>query len=72
MGMDIRYSIERIEWLDDYIPLKGVNTLVSREMCKMFYSIHTDNSIIKKAEKRQNGILDADYSKVKFLQWWRN
>lgn len=31
----------------------------------MVYSIHMDDSIIKEAEKRQNEILDADYSKVK-------
>ena len=64
MGMDIRFSVERVEWLDDFIPLKRVNTLVNRQMCEMLYSIHTDDPIIKEAEKRQNGILDADYSKV--------
>ena len=62
--MDIRYFVERVEWLDDYIPLKKVNTLVNREMCEILYSIHTDNPIIKEAKKRQNGILDVDYSKV--------
>ena len=64
MGMDIRYSCERVEWLDDYIQLKPLNTLAERGVCEMLYAIHTDDPIIKEAEERQNRILDADYSKV--------
>ena len=64
MGMDISYSKERVEWLDDYIPLKELDTLADREMCEMLYLIHTDSPIIKEMEERSDRILDADYLKV--------
>ena len=64
MGVDILYSQERVKWLDDFIPLKRVNTLVDREMCEMLYSIHTDSPLIKEMEERADRILDVDYSKV--------
>ena len=64
MGVDISYSRERVEWLDDFIPLKELNTLVDWEMCEMLYSIHTDSPLIKEMEERTDRILDADYSAV--------
>ena len=62
--MDISYSKERVEWLDDYIPLKELDTLADREICKMLYSIQTNSQIIKEIEEQSDRILDADYSKV--------
>ena len=50
--------------MDDFIPLKELNTLVDREMCDMLYSIHTDSPLIKDMEERTDRILDADYSAV--------
>ena len=64
MGLDISYRRERVEWLDDYIPLKELDTLKDRQVCEMLYSVHTDAPILKEMEERQNRILDADYSKV--------
>lgn len=64
MGVDISYSRERVEWLDDFIPLKELNTLADPEMCEMLYSIHTDSPLIKKMEERTDRIFDADYSAV--------
>ena len=34
MGVDISYSRERVEWLDDFIPLKHVNTLEDGKCAK--------------------------------------
>jgi len=62
--LDISYRREQVEWLDDYIPLKELDTLKDRQVCEMLYSIHTDAPILKEMEERQNCILDADYSKV--------
>lgn len=64
MGCDISYSRKRVEWLDDYIPLKPLNTLDDKEVCEMLYSIHADAPMLKEMEERNNRILDADYSKV--------
>jgi len=64
MGFNISYSRERVEWMDDWVPLKELDTLADRETCEMLYSIHTDAPILKEMEDRQNRILDADYSKV--------
>ena len=50
MGIDISYSRERVEWMDDWVPLKELDTLADHETCEMLYLIHTDAPILKEME----------------------
>jgi hypothetical protein len=72
MGMDLMTSIgitvdceqRCLRWGGTYIPLKTRATLNNDETLHMLYHAANEPDILQEAEKRQNRILDADYSKV--------
>jgi hypothetical protein len=72
MGMDFMTSIgitvdcekRCIRWGGTEIPMKTRNALNNDEILHMLYHAANEPDILQEAEKRQNGILDANYRKV--------
>lgn len=53
-SMYIIYSNECFKLLDNFIPLKCVNTLTDYQMCEMLYLIHINSLLIKEMEEHAN------------------
>ena len=64
MGVNILFKEKEIQWNNDKIPLKTNGAVHNRDMCNMLYSMHTDSTLLREAEERQNLMLDCNYSKV--------
>jgi hypothetical protein len=70
MGMDVMTSMgittdceqRCIRWGGTEIPLQTRNTLSYNDILHMLYHASNEPNLLQEAEKRQNRILDADYS----------
>ena len=41
-----------------------MDSIHNRDMCEMLHSMYTDSPLLQEAEKRQDRMMDCNYSKV--------
>ena len=64
MGINILFKERQIQWNDDKILLKEMDSVHNREFCDMLHSMYTDSPLLQEAEERQDKMMDCNYLKV--------
>ena len=58
------FKEKQIQWNDDKVPLKEMDSVHNRNFCEMLHSMYTDSPLLQEAEERQDKLMDCNYSRV--------
>ena len=64
VGIDLRFSTMTIEWDNIIIPMKNRGLISDRNAAEIIFQSAVQSTLISRAEKRHQTILDADYSAI--------